>query len=37
MAAGQGAFAVAVAMIMDKKSRKQEVIWWGHPVELVDA
>lgn len=35
--AGEGAFAVAVAMIKDKQSNKQEVIWWGHPVELVDA
>jgi hypothetical protein len=37
MAAGQKAFAVAVAMIKDKKSGNQEVIWWGHPVELKKA
>jgi hypothetical protein len=37
MKAGQGAFAVAVAMIKDKQSKKQEVIWWGHPVELKKA
>jgi hypothetical protein len=34
IAAGQEAFAVAVAMIEDKQSGKQEVIWWGHPVKL---
>jgi hypothetical protein len=32
--AGDDAFAVAVAMIEDKKSGKQRVIWWGHPVTL---
>ena len=37
MAAGQEAFAVAVAMIEDLNSGDQQVIWWGHPVELVDA
>lgn len=37
MAAGQDAFAVAVAMIEDLDSGDQQVIWWGHPVELVDA
>jgi hypothetical protein len=30
----QDAFAVAVAMIEDLQSGKQEVIWWGHPVKL---
>lgn len=37
MAAGQDAFAVAVAMIEDLDSGDQQVMWWGHPVELVDA
>jgi hypothetical protein len=35
MKPGQDAFAVAVAMIEDKKTGDQQVIWWGHPVELV--
>ena len=37
MAAGQDAFAVAVAMIKDLDSGDQQVIWWGHPVELETA
>jgi hypothetical protein len=34
MSLGRDAFAVAVAMIEDKNSGKQQVIWWGHPVKL---
>jgi hypothetical protein len=35
MKSGQDAFAVAVAMIENKKTGDQQVVWWGHPVELV--
>jgi hypothetical protein len=34
MSPGEDAFAVAVAMIEDKRSGNQQVIWWGHPVKL---
>jgi hypothetical protein len=37
MKPGQDAFAVAVAMIEDKKTGDQQVIWWGHPVRLLGA
>ena len=34
MRPGQDAFAVAVAMIEDKQTGDQQVVWWGHPVSL---
>jgi hypothetical protein len=34
---GKDAFAVAVALIEDQESAKQQVIWWGHPVKLAAA
>jgi hypothetical protein len=30
------AFAVAIALVLDtKEAKKQRVVWWGHPVELL--
>jgi hypothetical protein len=34
MGPGEDAFAVAVAMLEDKQTHKQQVVWWGHPVKL---